>query len=161
MRLVILTALGVGGATVIGALLGFIFKRISHKFEDIILSFAAGIMLAASVMGLILPSLEFGGKFGLIKTIVGLFAGAFCLNLVDKLVPHLHNLVGHEDMEAHQKSSLSKVILFVLAIGIHNLPEGIAAGVGFGSGDTSGAMMIAIGIALQNVPEGMIIIGTF
>ncbi len=159
MDLVILTALGVGGATVIGSLLGFVFKKISHKFEDIILSFAAGIMLAASVMGLILPSLEFGGKYGLIKTIVGLFAGAFCLNLIDKLVPHLHNLVGHEDMEAHQKSNLSKVLLFVLAIGIHNLPEGIAAGVGFGSGDTSGAMMIAIGIALQNVPEGMIIIG--
>ena len=159
MRLVILTALGVGGATVIGALLGFVFKKISHKFEDIILSFAAGIMLAASVMGLILPSIEVGGKFALIKTIAGLFAGALCLNLIDKLVPHLHNLVGHEDMEAHQKSNLSKVILFVLAIGIHNLPEGIAAGVGFGSGDTSGAIMIAIGIALQNVPEGMIIIG--
>ena len=159
MELVILTALGVGGATVIGSLLGFVFKKISHKFEDIILSFAAGIMLAASVMGLILPSIEFGGKYGLIKTIVGLFAGAVCLNLIDKLVPHLHNLVGHEDMEAHQKSNLSKVLLFVLAIGIHNLPEGIAAGVGFGSGDTSGAMMIAIGIALQNVPEGMIIIG--
>ncbi len=159
MRLVILTALGVGGATVIGALLGFVFKKISHKFEDIILSFAAGIMLASSVMGLILPSIEVGGKFALIKTIVGLFAGAACLNLIDKLVPHLHNLVGHEDMETHQKSNLSKVLLFVLAIGIHNLPEGIAAGVGFGSGDTSGAMMIAIGIALQNVPEGMIIIG--
>lgn len=159
MKLVILTALGVGGATVIGAILGFIFKKISHKFSDIVLSFAAGIMLAASVIGLILPSLEYGGKYGLIKTIVGLFAGAFCLNLIDKLVPHLHNLVGPEDMEQHQKSNLSKVLLFVLAIGIHNLPEGIAAGVGFGSGDTSGALMIAIGIALQNVPEGMIIIG--
>ncbi len=159
MKLVILTALGVGGATVIGAMLGFIFKKISHKFSDIVLSFAAGIMLAASVIGLILPSLEYGGKFGLIKTIVGLFAGAVCLNLIDKLVPHLHNLVGGDDMEQHQKSNLSKVLLFVLAIGIHNLPEGIAAGVGFGSGDTSGAIMIAIGIALQNVPEGMIIIG--
>lgn len=159
MKLVILTALGVGGATVIGAILGFFFKRISHRFSDIVLSFAAGIMLAASVIGLILPSLEYGGKFGLIKTIAGLFAGALCLNLIDKLVPHLHNLVGGDDMEQHQKSNLSKVLLFVLAIGIHNLPEGIAAGVGFGSGDTSGAIMIAIGIALQNVPEGMIIIG--
>ena len=159
MKLVILTALGVGGATVMGALLGFIFKRISHKFSDIVLSFAAGIMLAASVIGLILPSLEYGGRLALVKTIVGLFLGAVCLNLIDKLVPHLHNLVGPEDMEAHQKSNLNKVILFVLAIGIHNLPEGIAAGVGFDSGDTSGALMIAIGIALQNVPEGMIIIG--
>lgn len=159
MKLVILTALGVGGATIFGAIIGFFFKKISHRFSDIMLSFAAGIMLAASVIGLILPSLEYGGKYGLIKTIAGIFIGAFCLNLIDKLVPHLHNLVGPEDMEAHQKSNLNKVILFVLAIGIHNLPEGIAAGVGFGSGDTSGAIMIAIGIALQNIPEGMIIIG--
>ncbi len=159
MQLVVLTALGVGGATVMGAVLGFIFKSISHKFSDIVLSFAAGIMLAASVIGLILPSLEYGGKFALIKTVAGLFLGAVCLNLIDKLVPHLHKLVGPDDTEEHRNRNLNKVLLFVLAIGIHNLPEGIAAGVGFGSGDTSGALMIAIGIALQNVPEGMIIIG--
>ncbi len=159
MKLVLLTALGVGGATVIGSLLGFIFKKISHKFSDIILSFAAGIMLAASVIGLILPSLEYGGDLALVKTLVGLFVGAACLNLIDKLVPHLHKIIGPDDTEKHRKTNLNKVILFVLAIGIHNLPEGIAAGVGFGSGDTSGAIMIAIGIALQNVPEGMIIIG--
>ena len=159
MKLVLLTALGVGGATVIGSLFGFIFKKISHKFSDIILSFAAGIMLAASVIGLILPSLEYGGDLALVKTLVGLFVGAACLNLIDKLVPHLHKIIGPDDTEEHRKTNLNKVILFVLAIGIHNLPEGIAAGVGFGSGDTSGAMMIAIGIALQNVPEGMIIIG--
>lgn len=155
---VALTALGVGGATVIGAIIGFMFKKISHRFSDIVLSFAAGIMLAASVIGLILPSLEYGGKFGLIKTIAGIFLGAVCLNLIDKLVPHLHNLVGADD-EKHNNQNLNKILLFVLAIGIHNLPEGIAAGVGFGSGDESGAIMIAIGIALQNVPEGMIIIG--
>lgn len=155
---VALTALGVGGATVIGAIIGFMFKKISHRFSDIVLSFAAGIMLAASVIGLILPSLEYGGKFGLIKTIAGIFLGAVCLNLIDKLVPHLHNLVGADD-EKHNNQNLNKILLFVLAIGIHNLPEGIAAGVGFGSGDESGAIMIAIGIALQNIPEGMIIIG--
>ena len=155
---VALTALGVGGATVIGAIIGFMFKKISHRFSDIVLSFAAGIMLAASVIGLILPSLEYGGKLGLIKTIAGIFLGAVCLNLIDKLVPHLHNLVG-ADAEKHNNQNLNKILLFVLAIGIHNLPEGIAAGVGFGSGDESGALMIAIGIALQNIPEGMIIIG--
>ena len=158
MKLVILTALGVGGATVIGSLLGFVFKKISHKFEDIILSFAAGIMLAASVMGLILPSLEYGGKYGLVITIAGIFVGAFCLNLIDKLVPHLHRLMG-TDIEAHHNAGLSTVLLFVTAIAIHNLPEGIAAGVGFGSGNTSQALLIAGGIALQNIPEGMVIIG--
>ena len=159
MNLVLLTALGVGGATVIGALLGFAFKKISHKFTDITLGFAAGIMLAAAVLGLILPSLEHGGKYAIITTIVGIFVGAFCLNLVDKLVPHLHKLMG-ADIEPHNNNAdLNKVLLFVTAIAIHNLPEGIAAGVGFGAGNTSQALMIAGGIALQNIPEGMVIIG--
>jgi ZIP family zinc transporter len=157
MRLVLLTALGVGGATVIGALIGFIFKKMSHRFSDIVLSFAAGVMLAAAVLGLIIPSLEYGGKYGLLITIVGIFAGAICLNLIDKLVPHLHKLVG-ADAEEHSNANLSKVLLFVTAIAIHNLPEGIAAGVGFGSGNPSQALMIAGGIALQNIPEGMVII---
>ena len=157
MDLVLLTALGVGGATVIGALLGFIFKKISHRFTDITLGFAAGIMLAAAVLGLILPSLEHGGKFGLITTVIGIFAGAFCLTLVDKLVPHLHKIVG-TDIEDHNNANINKILLFVMAIAIHNLPEGIAAGVGFGSGDTSQALLIAGGIALQNIPEGMVII---
>ncbi len=157
MKLVLLTALGVGGATIIGSLIGFMFKKISHKFSDIVLSFAAGVMLAAAVLGLILPSLEYGGDFGLLITIAGIFMGALALNLIDKLVPHLHKLVGVES-EEHKNSSLSKVLLFVTAIAIHNLPEGIAAGVGFGSGDTSQALIIAGGIALQNIPEGMVII---
>ena len=158
MDLVLLTALGVGGATVIGSITGFAFKKISHRFSDIVLSFAAGVMLAAAVLGLILPSLEYGGKYGLIITVAGIFTGAVCLNLIDKLVPHLHKLVG-TDTESHNNSNLSKVLLFVTAIAIHNLPEGIAAGVGFGAGDTSQALIIAGGIALQNVPEGMVIIG--
>lgn len=157
MELVLLTALGVGGATVIGSLIGFIFKNISHKFSDIILSFAAGVMLAAAVLGLIVPSLEYGGKYGILVTVAGIFAGAVCLNLIDKLVPHLHKIVGVEP-ESHHNANLSKVLLFVLAIAIHNLPEGIAAGVGFGSGDTTQALIIAGGIALQNIPEGMVII---
>ena len=158
MQLVLLTALGVGGATIIGAIIGFIFKKISHSFSDIVLSFAAGVMLAAAVLGLIIPSLDYGGKYGIIITVAGIFIGAICLNLIDKLVPHLHKLAG-ADIESHNNQNLSKVLLFVTAIAIHNLPEGIAAGVGFGSGDTSQALIIAGGIALQNIPEGMVIIG--
>lgn len=156
--MVLLTAIGVGGATVIGAVIGFLFKNISHRFSDIVLSFAAGVMLAAAVLGLILPSVEYGGKFGLIITVAGIFAGAFCLNLIDKVVPHLHKLAG-VDQESHRNANLSKVLLFVTAIAIHNLPEGIAAGVGFGAGDNTQALIIAGGIALQNIPEGMVIIG--
>lgn len=158
MTLVLLTSLGVGGATVIGALICFLFKKESHKFSDIMLSFAAGVMLAAAVLGLILPSLEYGGNMGLVITIVGIFVGAIFLNLLDKLVPHMHKLM-KSDVEIHKNAKLNKVILFVMAIAIHNLPEGIAAGVGFGAENTSQALMIAGGIALQNIPEGMVIIG--
>ncbi len=175
MRMVLLTALGVGGATVFGALIGFLFKRISHKFSDIVLAFAAGIMLAAAVLGLIVPSVEYGldmfasdadgtvatgGKLlALLMSIAGIFVGALCLNVMDRLVPHLHKMAG-VDQEDHPTNSQSvgKVLLFVMAIAIHNLPEGIAAGVGFGSGNNAEALLIAGGIALQNIPEGMVII---
>ena len=159
MLMVLLTALGVGGATVIGALIGFAFKKVSHTFSDIVLSFAAGVMLAAAVLGLIIPSLEYGGDLGILITIAGIFTGAVALNFIDKLVPHLHRLAGVED-ESHEKNgNLSGVLLFVTAIAIHNLPEGIAAGVSFGADDVNQALIIAGGIALQNIPEGMVIIG--
>ncbi|MBE6591740.1 MAG: ZIP family metal transporter [Ruminococcaceae bacterium] len=159
MHPVILTAVGVGGATVFGALIGFIFKRPSHKFNDIILSFAAGVMLSAAVMGLIVESFNEEEPVSLAVTVIGIFAGAVCLNLIDKLVPHLHGFGdGNEEAHPEKQKQLSKVLLFVIAIAIHNLPEGIAAGVSFGSGNTAQAMTVAGGIALQNIPEGMVII---
>ena len=156
MQLVLLTALGVGGATIFGSVIGFLFKNISHKFSDIVLSFAAGVMLSAAVLGLIIPSVEYGNVW---ITIIGIFVGALSLNLIDRVVPHLHHMVG-VDSESHpNNASLNKVLLFVTAIAIHNLPEGIAAGVSFGTGNASEALLIAGGIALQNIPEGMVIIG--
>ena len=92
MEIVLWTALGVGGATVIGAAIGFIFRKTTHRFSDIVLAFAAGVMLAAAVFGLILPSLEYGGRYGLLTTVAGILTGAVILNLIDKLVPHLHKL---------------------------------------------------------------------
>lgn len=158
MAVVWLTALGVGGATVLGSIIGFAFKKISHRFSDTVLAFAAGVMLAAAVLGLIVPSVEYGGKSGLPITVAGIFAGALCLNLLDRVVPHMHRLVG-ADLEEHKgNASLNKVLLFVTAIAIHNLPEGIAAGVSFGSDNVADALLIAGGIALQNIPEGMVII---
>ena len=162
-EMVLLTALGVGAASVVGALMGFIFKDITHKFSDIVLSFAAGVMLAAAVFGLIEPSYSYGETaygmgWSIVIVVLGVFVGALCLNGTDKLVPHLHRMVGSE-IEPHKNEGLSKVLLFVLAIAIHNLPEGIAAGVGFGSENTAQALILAGGIALQNIPEGMVIIG--
>ena len=156
MQTVLLCAIGVGGATVLGAILGFIMKNITHKFSDIVLAFAAGVMLASAVLGLIIPSLECDVKFALPTTVCGIFAGAVSLNLIDKLVPHNHKYA--EAGAVPEALRTRRVMLFVTAIAMHNLPEGIAAGVGFGSGDMAAAIFIAGGIALQNVPEGMVII---
>lgn len=158
MQLVLLTALGVGLSTVIGALIGFVFKDISHKASDYILAFAGGVMLSAAFFGLILPSFDEERPITLITSVVGIFAGALVVFLADRLVPHLHRMAD-KDIESHHNSQkASKVLLFVSAIAIHNLPEGIAAGVGFGGEDIAGALTIALGIALQNIPEGMVII---
>ena len=160
MKIVLLTALGVGGATILGSLIGFVFKKISHRFSDIVLAFAAGVMLAAAVLGLVIPSIEYGGgKSGILVTVAGIFTGALCLNVLDRVVPHLHKLAGVDQEKHSGNANLNKVLLFVSAIAIHNLPEGIAAGVSFGSDNVGEALLIAGGIALQNIPEGMVIIG--
>ena len=156
MQLAMLTALGVGGATIVGVLIGFIFQKVPHKFNDAILGFAGGIMLAAAVLGLILPSMEEGNIW---ITSIGILTGALFLNFADKITPHLHRITGI-DQETHTEAqnSINKVMLFVMAIAIHNLPEGIAAGVGFGSDNIGNAITVALGIALQNIPEGMIVV---
>ena len=91
MQIVFFTALGVGGATVLGAVIGFLVKNPSPRLSDIILSFAAGVMLSASVTGLILPSLEFGGSAAILITVAGVFAGAVLLNLMEKALPFLRS----------------------------------------------------------------------
>jgi len=157
MQMVALTALGIGGATVAGALLGFLFPGFSHKASDAVMSFAAGVMMAAAVTGLIMPAIELDGVGGIWVVAAGIFFGAVFLNLMDRLTPHLHHISGL-DAESHHNGNINKVLLFVLAIAIHNLPEGLAAGVSFGGGSLNNALSVAVGIALQNIPEGMIII---
>lgn len=148
MKIVILTALGVGGATAVGAVLGFIFRGISERVSNFILALSAGVMLCSAVTGLILPAAEFGTGV----CIVALLIGAVVINLLDRAVPHLYG--GSRDSDRRYE----RIMLFVTAIAIHNLPEGIAAGVGFGTGDIGDAMLVASGIALHNIPEGMVII---
>lgn len=156
MEMVLLTALGVGGATIVGAIIGFFVKDVDHKTNDMILGFAAGIMLAAAVNGLIMPSFEMVETAVLWLPVLGVFVGALFLNLMDKFTPHLHKLSG-VDIEDHEDNrNLSRAMLFVMAVAIHNLPEGLAAGVGFGNEDVSAAITVAVGIALQNIPEGVI-----
>lgn len=156
MLLCALTALGVGGATILGTILGFPCRKISHRFSDIVLAFAAGVMLSAAILGLILPAIEYKQNGGLLITLCGIFAGAGCISLVDRLVPHIHKLIGwEEDLNVHHLRA-DRLILFVAAMAIHNFPEGLAAGVSLGSGDYPAALLICSGIALQNVPEGLV-----
>lgn len=148
MDIVILTALGVGGATVAGAVIGFLFRDLSRRFSDLVLSFAAGVMLAAAVIGLILPALELGSLPGVLA---GVWLGGVCMDALDLMIPGLQKITQTEPGKR-------RVLMFVAAIAIHNLPEGIAAGVSFGTGSIREAIFIAGGIALQNIPEGLVII---
>ncbi len=160
MQIVVITALGVGLATVFGSFIGFALKKIPHKFNDIVLSFAAGIMLAAAVLGLIVPAVEKSkGLFEMLIVVLGIICGAVFLSFMDRLIPHIHRITGVDtEQHAENTKNLNRVMLFVMAIAIHNLPEGIAAGVSFGTGNISDAITVAGGIALQNIPEGMVII---
>ena len=156
MRMVLLTAPGIGGATIIGAAIGFCVKNVSHKVNDMILSFAAGIMLAAAVGGLVVPAFELVSGAQLLIPVVGIFVGALFLNFMDRVTPHLHKIAGTDEESHTNNRNLSKALLFVMAVAIHNLPEGMAAGVSFGNDDVSAAITVAVGIALQNIPEGIV-----
>ncbi len=159
LYIVLITAFGVGGATIIGALIGFFFRGITSKFADVVLAFSAGVMLVAAMSGLIIPSLELGGRFALPVTVIGVLSGAVLIYLLNKSVPYLNKImVPANNAGVAEKDKINKIILFILAIAIHNLPEGIAAGVGFGTENIGDTISVAIGIALQNIPEGMVII---
>ena len=154
MNIVLLCAIGVGGATMLGAILGFVVRSITHRASDAVLSFAAGVSFGAAVLGLILPSLEYGGSFGVYIAVIGILCGAACVNLLDRALPVAHKFLGTDGGCAR----VDRILVFVMAMAIHNLPEGIAAGVGFGVGEVNAGIFIALGIAIQNIPEGMVII---
>ena len=158
MTQVWLSAAGLCGATLIGAIIGFGIKELPHKWNDTVMGFCAGVMLAASILGLIVPAAEQagGGQWWLVA--IGVIVGAMFLNLLDLVTPHMHHITGLDPESHANNSTLSRIMLFVMAIALHKLPEGIAAGVGFNSADTSDAWAVTFGIALQNIPEGMVII---
>ncbi len=159
MKILILTAIGVGGATIAGAVIGFIFTKQTEKFCNITLAFAAGVMLATSVFNLIIPSLGNNNFSNAFLTVSGIFFGAYCIILLDKILKKLLlNFENKRNYSLNRKDEIQKILLFVAAIAVHNLPEGIAAGVGFGTGNIADALTVAGSIALQNIPEGMVII---
>ena len=152
-----ISAAGLCGATIIGSALGLFIKKLPHRLNDTVLGFCAGVMLASSTIGLLLPAFE--GTHYWWWVALGVMAGALFLNVLDLATPHLHAITGLEPEQHRNGSTLNRVLLFVLAIALHKLPEGMAAGVSMSSAVTGNAdWTVSIGIALQNVPEGMVII---
>ena len=157
MSVVWISAAGLCGATIIGALLGFLMKGLPHKWNDTILGYCAGIMLAASTLGLIVPAFELSELWWLVA--LGVMAGALFLNVLDLVTPHLHSITGLDAEEHKNNQTLNHILLFVMAIALHKPPEGIAAGVSMMAGEGDEVdWTVSFGIAVQNVPEGMVII---
>ena len=122
------------------------------------MGYCAGVMLAAAALGLIVPAMEGAGAERWWIVLTGVILGALFLNLLDLFTPHLHTITGLDPEEHKTNERLNKVMLFVLAVAIHKLPEGIAAGVGFNAEDISNAWSVTVGLSIQNVPEAMVII---
>lgn len=137
-----------GLATGAGALPVLFTRKVSDRLLDVMLGFSAGVMLAATSFSLIVPAIDLSGPW---VAVLGIILGALMLHSIDRFVPHLHPAFGAEG----PSSKLSRVWLFVIAITIHNFPEGLAVGVSFGSGDAAAGLVVAMAIGLQNMPEGL------
>jgi ZIP family zinc transporter len=147
-----------GLLTAVGALPVLLGRSVSQRWNDVLLGFAAGVMLAASFLSLIIPGIEagrliYGGtRIAAVIAVAGILLGAAFVALLNEWVPHEHFFQGRQ---GPLPGALAKIWLFVLAITIHNVPEGLAVGVGFGGGDVARGTTLAIGIGLQNAPEGL------
>ena len=158
MTQVWISAAGLSLATVIGSLLGFRIKELPHKWNDAVMGFCAGVMLAASTIGLIQPAAQSAGIARWWLIAIGVVVGMLFLRVLDVVTPHLHKITGLDE-EAHaNNANIDRILLFVMAIALHKLPEGMATGVGFNAADTGNAWAVTIGIAIQNIPEGMVVI---
>ncbi len=133
----------------IGATPILLVKQIPEKLLNVSLGFSAGIMLGASFTSLIVPGTRIGGA---VPVLLGIVFGAIMVTLADQLLPHMHLIIG---CEGAKSSAIRGIWLFVIAITIHNMPEGLAVGVGFASGNIDAAIVLMLAIGLQNVPEGL------
>lgn len=144
-----------GLATGLGALPALFFKNISTNLFNTMLGAAAGVMLAATAFSLLVPGMTYGNLIwpgnGIYVVSIGMLAGGLFLHYADRQLPHVH----FDTIADAQLTSLNKIWLFIIAITIHNFPEGMSVGVSFGSGDIKNGVILAVAIALQNIPEGL------
>lgn len=160
----LLCAGGLGLASLIGSTIGLVVRKIPHRWNDIFLGFCAGMMLTASLVCLIIPALDMSGRAGWWQPLLGVVLGVFLIALLDRITPHLHHLAGlgcdsgSEEPHGTNNRSINRILLFVMAIAIHKFPEGMATGVVFDGNNMGNAYTVAITIALQNIPEGMVVV---
>ena len=147
------------GATALGALPVFVMRTMRDTTQNLMLAFAAGVMLAATFFSLLVPALEHAALGGMARSpaaigvIVALLLGAVTMHVAHRFAPHEH--FGPKGRENADTSRLARVWLFVIAIALHNFPEGLAVGVGAASGDIASGLGVTLGIGLQNLPEGL------
>lgn len=155
---------GLGLASLLGSTIGLAVRKIPHRWNDMFLGFCAGMMLAASLSCLIMPAMEMAGRNGWWQSLAGVASGVLLVGLLDRIMPHLHHLTGlehdfcREEPHGSRGKSINRVLLFVMAIAIHKFPEGLATGVVFDGENMGNAYTVAITIALQNIPEGMVVV---
>lgn len=158
MHELLICAVGLGLSSIFGSAIGLVVRRIPHNWNDIFLGFCAGMMLTASIVCLIFPAVEMTDASSWWQVVCGVAAGVALIGILDRFTPHLHHLSGIKEDERHTShTSLNRVMLFVMAIAIHKLPEGLATGVSF-NGDQDNAIAVALTIALQNIPEGIVVV---
>ena len=150
METVILAALAIGGSTLAGTGCGFLFNRVTPAWSNMVTAFAAGVMLAAAAFGLFVPAMEMTSGAGVLLLMLGAACGALLIRLAGGLSGVFRGGMG--------LFGLHPELLFVLAIIVHKLPEGMAGGIGLNGIDTAAARTVVIGIALQNLPEGAVMI---
>lgn len=160
IKLGAVASLCAGLATGVGALPILMTRRVSQKLQDMMLGFGAGVMLAATSFSLIIPGIEVASAdtqstvMAAVIISLGMMLGGAFLWFCDHTSPHEHFIKGPEGAKFEE---LSRIWLFIIAITIHNFPEGLAVGVGFGGGDIMNGLTLAIGIGLQNMPEGLVV----
>ena len=157
MKILLITLLSVGFSTTLGVLLGLIVRTLPHKLNDVIMGLSAGIMLSAATAGLLANAFE-PSSGSLVLAVAGAFAGAALISLLDRFIPHLHRIAGVDFEEHRLNGAISKSLLFVAALALHKVPEGLAVGVSFGTGEIGDVLMISLAISLQNVPEAFVIV---
>ncbi len=157
MKVLLTVLISVGLSTTVGVVGGLLARALPHRLNDIVMGFSAGIMLSAATVGLL------AGAFtpepqSILLAVAGALTGAAVISLLDRFVPHLHRIAGVEFEKHRSNGAISKSLLFVAALAIHKIPEGLAVGVSFGTGDIGDVVTITTAISLQNIPEAFVIV---